>query len=238
MFSSLDKAPVVKNIIIINVVVFLLMNFSSLAQFYTPTSLHYFNDPDFGVWQIVTHMFQHALLKSQTGIWHLIFNMFVLFQFGAVLEERWNSKRFLIFYLAAGIGSVFMTYLSQAGISMKLFGTILPHTDITNFPDGYFGYAVGASGAISGVVAAFAFYFPNTKLMLLFLPVPIKAKYLVSAFILIDLILGIWTMLTQAQILTGSMGYYSNVGNIAHFGGVIFGMLLVLYWQKNRNSFY
>ncbi|MGB1017681.1 MAG: rhomboid family intramembrane serine protease [Chitinophagales bacterium] len=237
MLSSLDKTPVVKNLIIINVIVFLLMNFTSLGKFYDATALYYFDDPRFGVWQIFTHMFQHAKLGTSFGFTHILFNMFVLFQFGTILEKHWGSMRFLFFYLFAGVGAALFFSLNLSWICVFAFETFVPYTSISNFPFD-FGSAVGASGAISGIVAAFAFFHPNTELMLMFIPIPIKAKFLVPAAFGIDLVLGVWGTLTTVKIIEGSLAFTTGIAHFAHIGGAVFGIILVFYWQKNRNSFY
>lgn len=238
MLSNLNRTPVVKNLIIINVLVFVLMNFTSLARFYDTTALYYFDDSRFEFWQVFTHMFQHAKLGESIGIMHIVFNMFVLFQFGTVLETKWGWKRFLFFYLFAGFGSAFFYNLNLAGISEYAFNTLFPFSTYSDLGFDSFGYAVGASGAISGIVAAFAFLHPNTELMLMFIPVPIKAKYLVSAFFAFDLIAGLATTLTRVRILEGSLAYSDGIAHFAHLGGAVFGFFLVMYWQKNSRNFY
>lgn len=238
MLSSLNRTPVVKNLLIINVVVFLLMNFTSMSRFYDTTALYYFDDSRFEIWQIITHMFQHAKLGVGIGIMHIFFNMFVLFQFGTILEKYWGWKKFLFFYLFAGIGAAIFYNLNLAGISMYAMNTLFPFSTISDLPFDTYGSAVGASGAISGVVAAFAFLHPNTKLMMMFIPIPIKAKYLVTAFFAFDLFAGLATTLTRVGILEGSLSYMDGIAHFAHLGGAVFGMLLMLFWQKNRNNFY
>lgn len=238
MFSSLDRTPVVKNLLIINVVVFLLMNFTSMSKFYDSTALYYFDDSRFEIWQIITHMFQHAKLTESIGVMHIVFNMFVLFQFGTVLEKYWGWQKFLFFYFFAGIGAALFYTLNLTGISIYAFDTLFPFSTFSNLGFDSFGSAVGASGAISGIVAAFAFLHPNTKLMILFIPIGIKAKYLVTAYFAFDLIAGLATTLTRVKILEGSFAYMDGIAHFAHLGGAVFGMILVLYWQKNRNSFY
>lgn len=238
MLSSLNRSPAVKNLIIINVLVFVLMNFTSLGKFYDETAFYYFDDSRFEIWQVVTHMFQHAKLGEGIGIMHIVFNMFVLFQFGSVLEKYWGWKKFLFFYFFAGIGAAFFYTLNLVGICEYAFHTMFPFSTIPNLGMDTFGYAVGASGAISGVVAAFAFLHPNTELMLMFIPIPIKAKYLVSAFFAFDLLAGLASTLTRVRILEGSLAYSDGIAHFAHLGGAIFGFLLIMYWQKNSRKFY
>jgi membrane associated rhomboid family serine protease len=151
----------------------------------------------FKIWQLITHMFMHA------GFEHLIFNMIGLWVFGRFLENFWGPKRFLEFYLICGIA---------AGAA---------HLAIEDAP------AIGASGAVMGILVGFAYLFPNTSMMLLFFPVPIKAKYLALAMVAVDLFGG----------LSPQPG--DRVGHWAHLGGAAAGFLLVLFWNKrNRKNFY
>ena len=148
-----------------------------------------------------------------------------------------KHAKHLFFYLFAGFGSALFFVLNQASIFKYAFDTFYPVSEGLLNP-AYISAAVGASGAISGIVAAFAFLHPNTELMLMFIPVPIKAKYLVSAFFAYDLFAGISSSLKQVGIIDSSAIGGDGVAHFAHIGGAIFGLLLVIYWQKNRNSFY
>jgi membrane associated rhomboid family serine protease len=146
-------------------------------------------------------MFTH----SPGNFFHIIFNMFGLWMFGKVLEQFWGGKRFLNFYLICGIGGAILHLLMQ-------------------YIMGNYGPAVGASGAVMGIFVAFAYLFPNTPLMLMFIPVPIKAKWLVMGLIAFDL-----------------FGGFSGGGNIAHFahlGGAITGFIMVWIWNRDRSRFY
>lgn len=155
-----------------------------------------FKSPYFEPYQLVTHMFAHG------GWGHILFNMFALWSFGSLLERSWGPKRFLIFYLACGL---------TAGIAHLLF---------ENVP------AVGASGAIMGLFAAFAYLFPNTQLIIFPIPVPIKAKFAVAIMAAIDLFGGVYP--------TGG-----NIAHFAHLGGLAMGFLLVIIWNKNnKKTFY
>lgn len=240
MLSNLNRTPAVKHILIINIIVFALMNFSSLGQYYEIFALQYFDKPGFGLWQIITHMFQHARFTNpqgandSMGIMHIVFNMFMLVQFGSLLEERWGTKRFVLFYFTAGLGSVLFFWLNQMGIFYSVLGTIFPVSE-TGFPPEYIADAVGASGAISGLVVAFAYLFPNTPLMLMFIPIPIKAKYLIGGFFAWDLLAGLSTTLTKAGVIDG---YTDHIAHFAHLGGAVFGLVLLMYWQKSKNTFY
>lgn len=234
MLANLDRTPAVKHLLLVNVGIFLVMNFvPQVTQFYPSFALHYFDTPDFGIWQYVTHMFLHAQLNSQTGIFHIIFNMFMLFQFGAVLEQRWGTRKFLLFYFVAGIGGAIFYTLNLSGILNYLFHSITPISD--GLYAGGLPTAVGASAAITAIVVAFAYLQPNTKLMLMFIPVPIKAKYLVGAFLVYDLVAGILNTLGTLDIVHL---YSDNTAHFAHLGGAVFGGFLLLYWQKSSRKFY
>lgn len=194
-------SPIVKNIIIANVLVFfaqfLFKNQDYLIERYG--ALFPLGSPFFKIWQLVTYMFLHGSLM------HIFFNMFSLFIFGPILENLWGAKRFFNFYIICGIA---------AGVAQL-------------FIDPNFPMAVGASGAIMGVMAAFAYLFPNTELMLMFIPVPIKAKYLIPGFMALDLF-GAFARVDG-----------DNVAHWAHLGGALAGFILVLIWNKtNRNTFY
>jgi membrane associated rhomboid family serine protease len=196
--SILNDSPVVKNLIIFNVIVFAAQNIITNINLDDLGVMYYYKNEAFKPYQIVTSMFMHG------SIGHLFFNMFTLFVFGSTLERFWGSKRLLFFYLVCGLG---------AGVFQQIVG---------NF------YAVlGASGAIMGLMAAFAYLFPNTEMMMMFIPFPIKAKYLIPIFVLMDLYGGFARQTT------------SNVVHFAHLGGALVGFLLVLYWNKtNKKTFY
>ena len=190
--------------------------------------------------QILTHMFMHG------GIWHLFFNMYALFIFGQVLENVWGPKRFLIYYMVCGLGAALVHETVIAFEYKKLMNIISPEqlqivldqgsaylregkvfTDNTmqnlqlllNTP------TVGASGAVFGILLAFGVLFPNTQLMLLIPPIPIKAKYFVLGYGAIELYLAF----TQPG---------SNIAHAAHLGGMLFGFILIRYWRKTTNTLY
>lgn len=261
--------PVVKNLIIINVL-FLLATWvlrSRGIDLVEIFGMHYPGSDKFMLHQIITHMFMH----SPSGIAHIFFNMFALWMFGRVLESVWGSRRFLIYYFVTGLGAValhmFVNYLEISSMQNTLeafrntpspeildqFVTKhLPnvsvevrdfinswYNDITNQSFATEGQrlmerilqmkmdipTVGASGAVFGVLLAFGVLFPNTQLMLLFPPIPIKAKYFVIGYGLIELYLGF----SQPG---------SNVAHFAHLGGMIFGYILIKYWNRTSNRFY
>jgi membrane associated rhomboid family serine protease len=195
--------PVVKNLIIINVLVFVAQSLLDKQYLLTARlAMWPVDSPFFKPYQIFTHMFSHGSFS------HILFNMFSLWMFGKILENVWGGKRFLLFYLISGIGA------AAAHLAVQYFM-------------GGDGPAVGASGAIMGVFAAFGFLFPNTELFILFIPFPIKAKWAVIGFIAIDLFSGIASF-------SGD-----NVAHFAHLGGALTGFILVLIWNKsNRKRFY
>jgi membrane associated rhomboid family serine protease len=218
--------PVIKNLIIVNVL-FWLAELTFGDRFVNLLALHHFQNPEFGVWQVVTYMFLHSFAP-----FHILMNMFVLWMFGTTLEDVWGSKRFLIFYLICGVGAalvqlgvmaismnMLLDKLNSGAISMEEFrmrGSVVYNTTV-----------VGASGAINGVMAGFAYTFPNTPLYLFMLPFPIKAKYVVIGYFLLDLFSGI----------NPSIG--DNVAHFAHVGGAIIGLILVITMNRsNRRTFY
>jgi membrane associated rhomboid family serine protease len=190
--------------------------------------------------QIVTHIFMHG------GLLHLVFNMYALFIFGQVLEQVWGPKRFLTYYLVCGLGAAFVhetVILVQYEKIMSVIGSEQLEV-VLNEGTGYFREGkvftnelmknlqlilntptVGASGAVFGVLLAFGMLFPNSQLMLLFPPIPIRAKYLVIGYGAIELYLAV----TQPG---------SNIAHAAHLGGMLFGYFLIKYWQKTTNTLY
>jgi|TARA_B110000914_G_scaffold217387_1_gene223427 membrane associated rhomboid family serine protease len=231
----------VKQLIIINIIFFIGSQFSGVIN-YDILSLHYFKNDKFIITQLLTHMFMHG------SPLHILFNMFGLWMFGSPLEQMWGRKKFLFFYFSAGFGSAglqllvyhleiqsIFSILEVNGISFETFKEILTsgsyNTAILQYVNeeslsstyaAYNSSLVGASGAIYGILVAFAFSFPNSELMLLFPPIPIKAKYLVPGLILMDLFFGFSSF---------------SVGPIAHFahiGGALTGLIMIWYWKKNQ----
>lgn len=224
-FSMLP--PVVKNLLIINGIMFL--GTIALEQRGIPLTsylgLYYFDSPLFHPYQILTHMFMHG------GLTHIFFNMFAVWMFGSRLEFVWGGRRFLIFYLITGLGAAFLHQAYHAWEIWQLTGSIRPvHEGL----DVYAGEVmnilripvVGASGALFGLLGGFAMLFPNTELMLLFIPFPIKAKYFVVLYGL-------------AELFMGLSNFNTGIAHFAHLGGLIFGIILVKMWNKtNRNTFW
>lgn len=232
--------PVVKNLIIINVVMFValyLFRYAGQWDLNRVLGLYYFQSPLFKPWQIVTHMFMHG------SAFHIFFNMWALWIFGKTLESVWGGKRFLIYFLVTGLGAAFfhelVHYIQMAGHVAEIkafYGVDRMNMAILNEignPGNQFNAAfrnlviptVGASGAVFGILLAFGMLFPNTPLMIIPIPIPIKAKWLVIGYGALELYLGV----TQPG---------SNIAHFAHLGGMIFGFLLIKYWNKNTRSFY
>ncbi|WP_342647075.1 rhomboid family intramembrane serine protease [Mucilaginibacter sp. CSA2-8R] len=234
--NPLDNlTPVVKNLLILNVIFFLgnwFLQHSGL-NFEPYLAAHYFNAPIFRAWQIITYMFMHG------GWMHIFFNMFALFTLGPALEYAMGPKRFLQFYFITGIGALALQMLVQAFEVYQVIGTFtVPHGDIRPYfaQPGFnkleeiyspFSGIVGASGAIFGLLVAFGMLFPNIELFIMFIPLPVKAKYFVIGYILIELYSGI------AQSPGDSVAHW------AHLGGALFGFILIKIWgMRKPNNFY
>ena len=245
MFPKLT--PITKNILLICVAVYVLSNFM-FPQMYYIMSAYYPFSPNFKSWQIVTHMFMHAGIGDGIGLTHILFNMLTLWSFGPALEETLDSRRFTILYFASGLGAfvlfnVWNFYeVNQIVTALQNYG-VNPAEIYTKATIGYSGDLsisaqtgagaalsqelymalrtpmLGASGAIFGVVAAFSTLFPNAKLFFMFVPFPIKAKYLFPGIIVISLYLG----------FSGSM---DGIAHFAHIGGAVVGFLLARYWKQ------
>ena len=206
--------PVTKNLIIINVIVFLasLLNenfmIGTFALFY-PTSQY------FHWWQVVTHMFMHG------GFWHIFFNMYTLLIFGCVVERIIGSKKFLLFYFICGLGAVAL-HLGVEYLQMQSYmqGAALGNaTAIQNIAMIKNTPTVGASGAIYGVLMGYAMLFPESRMTLLFPPVTLSAKWMVAIFAAIEL-------------FTGVTGISAGIAHFAHLGGMLIGWLMILSWRK------
>ena len=231
----------VKHLLIINVI-FFVASISLGDLFYDLFALHYPSNPKFKIWQPLTHMFMHG------DIGHIFFNMFGLYMFGAPIEQMWGRKKFIFFYLSTGFGAaafqLLLYYFQVNQVSNILLAEGLTSSQIsTFFQTSDLSYSmverigrekllsglstfnsvmVGASGALYGILVAFAFLFPNARLMLLFPPIPVKAKILVPILILSDLFFGFTSY---------------SIGPIAHFahvGGAVTGLVMLWYWKKNQ----
>jgi membrane associated rhomboid family serine protease len=245
MFQNLFRnIPVItKNLLIINVLFFiatLLLQTRGidLKQMF---GMHYPSSQFFEPYQIITHFFMHA------DFMHIFFNMFGLVIMGSHLERFWGEKRYLIFYLITAIGAAFLYAVIQGFEIYAATGEIFPGMEIINLErigNGisyninpslpgydsvsriYLSNSLGASGAIYGLITAFAVLFPNTEFMLLFPPIPLKAKWLAIG-------LGVIALYSGFQNNPGD-----SVAHFAHLGGMLFGFILVRIWQRNKNSFY
>ena len=234
-------SEIVKHLIIINVIFFIAsIVFGELM--YDLFAMHYPNNSDFIFWQPVTHMFMHG------DITHILFNMFGLWMFGTPLEQMWGKQKFVFFYLSAGFGAVLIQtivyHYDVMSVTQILIDNGLNNSDVDTFYktgrlntsiiqsvgedrlysgiQSFKAVMVGASGALYGILVAFAMLFPNVQLMLLFPPIPIKAKFFVPLLILFDLFFGFTSY---------------SVGPIAHFahiGGAVTGFLMMWYWKKNQ----
>lgn len=236
--SSNTLPPVVKNLLIINVLMWLatiILNMRGI-QLTSILGLHYFQSPDFRPYQLVTHMFMH----DDRSPFHLIFNMFALWMFGRVLESVWGSKRFFIYYFVTGLGAAaihsFVNFIEFQQLASKIspetvklvLNQLIESTadsNVLKLARIVYTPTVGASGAVFGLLLGFGMLFPNTQLMLLFPPIPIKAKYFVIGYGAIELFSGIAN--------TGS-----NIAHFAHLGGMLFGFILIKYWNRTTTHFY
>lgn len=210
---------VTKNLIIINVLVF----FGTLvAQRYgidlsNYLGLHFFLASDFNPAQLITYMFMHG------GFSHIFFNMFAVFMFGPILEQTWGPKRFLFYYVLCGIGAGVI----QEGVQYIQYVTEISHyiqNGLLSIDDLNRMRTVGASGSVYAILLAFGMLFPNNRMFVFPIPFPIKAKFFVCGYALIELYSG----------LANNAG--DNVAHFAHLGGMIFGLILILYWKKKSRS--
>lgn len=215
--------PVTKNLIIINVIIWVAEAlFPKLGEtIISCLGLHYIGASDFNILQPITYLFVH----DRSSVFHVLFNMFTLWMFGSMLERIWGSRRFLIFYFVCGIGAALVQELvwtatwadnfsamqyafHDSGINIERAEAMLKNSMVT----------IGASGAVFGIIMGFAFVFPDRPLYLFFIPVPIKAKYMMIGYGVIEFFLGI----ADADM----------VAHFAHLGGMLFGLGVLLYWKK------
>lgn len=235
----------IKHLIIINAIMFftplfLKMDLTNIFALHLPENNH------FGIWQYLTHIFMHG------STIHILFNMYGLWAFGSPLEQMWGKNKFLFFYFSAGIGAgliyTLVNYYQFNGIyeifvnagldqneiisilesgrttDTRLTGAITQEqfSEIVNL---YHTPAVGASGAIYGVLVAFGLAFPNAKLAMIFFPVPIAAKFFIPGMILLDLFFGV----TKYSV--------GNIAHFAHIGGALIGFIIAWHWKKNQFKF-
>lgn len=223
------------------------MAFKESELFYNWFALYYPQNELFKPWQIFTHMFMHG------GLMHIFFNMFALWMFGIVVEQQMGARKFIFFYISCGLGAALvqlgfyyfqfsneLSLLTNSGFSKesvmevlksgynmydRRWEQVLTDQQLANFVGSFNASMVGASGAIMGVLVAFGMTNPEARLMLIFLPIPIKAKYFIPAIIGLDLI----------SALTGHSFFSpSNTAYAAHVGGALTGFLIMWFWKKNQ----
>jgi len=226
-----NLTPVVKNLLIINVLFYIAevtvgRQFDMLGIF----SAFYFDSPNFRVWQIITYMFMH----SPITIWHILSNMFALFVFGPTLEYSMGSKRFFNYYFLCGIGALGL----QMGVQALQMHSLTGHFTAASLPQdlspitiqklqAIYEPVLGASGAIFGLLLAFGMLFPNVEMMIIPIPIPIKAKWLVTGYMVIEVVSG--------------LGQFEgdNVAHFAHIGGALVGFIVIKIWGLNsRNNYH
>ena len=242
MFNNIP--PITRNIIIINIVVFILTYVLQTDMMYRYLAAFYPFSPFFHSWQIITHMFMHG------SFLHILFNLMTLYSFGPVLEQVLGDKKYVILYFVSGLGAFFLFnlwnfveveqiksslqnlgfdlagYMNGESVSFKgnseavleQQGLVSKLQSIISVP------MVGASGAIFGVIAAFATLYPDAKIMLMFIPVPVKVKYLMPVVIIVSIYLGV----------TGNAG---GIAHLAHVGGALVGFILAKIWKKHLYRF-
>ena len=221
MFKQIP--PITKNLLIINIIVFLAQKVGEQRGFDLVNlfGLHFIFAEDFHIYQLVTYLFLHGDFS------HLFFNMFSLWMFGCIIERTMGFKRFLLYYFVCGIGAGICQELWQLGQfyidgyhhnTMVLYGSnVIP---MANFLNSW--TTIGASGACYGILLAFGMTFPNERIMLLIPPIPMKAKYFVVGYAAIELVFAFWSN--------------GNIAHFAHLGGMIFGLLLILFWRRQERN--
>lgn len=227
-----NTPSVVKNLLIINIIFFiatLLFEKGGNSPLIEWLSIYYFDSPHFRIWQVITYMFMHGSFA------HIFFNMFALFTFGTAIEYIMGSKRFLNFYLICGIGALALQFLVQAIEVYNIAGSVtigsatsIQVTDhqMSIIRDIYSSPMLGASGAIFGLLIAFVMLFPDAELYIMFIPIPVKAKYIIPVYVLVELFSGV------AQF-SGD-----NIAHFAHLGGALFGFILIKMWGIKRPGGY
>ena len=232
----------VKHLLIINGIFFLATSLYG-NYLYNLFALHYYENSLFQIWQPLTHMFLHGNFS------HILFNMIGLWMFGSPLEQLWGKNKFIFFYISSGLGaaalqllyssydfnSIFEILVNNGFNSDEIINTIktnryntnwlsyISEKQLTHLNESFNLSMVGASGALYGIIVAFAFLFPNVSLFLLFIPIPIKAKYFVPILIAGDLFFGVSNSFSIGPI-----------AHFAHVGGALTGLAMMLYWKKNQ----
>lgn len=241
MFNNIP--PLTRNIIIINIVVFIISFF--IPQLNDLLSAYYPFSPNFKTWQIITHMFMHG------GIMHIAFNMFTLYSFGPILEQKLGDKKYLILYFLSGLGAFFLFNLWNFFEIQQLTSDLMAssNVDINKIYEsanlskyginptpylnnekelslylGLISRMVGASGAIFGVIAAFATLYPEARIAIMFIPIPVKVKYVLPVVII-------------GSVYLGVSGNGGGVAHLAHVGGAIVGFILAKIWKRRLYRF-
>ena len=243
MFRSITDG--VKHLLIINVIMFGATILINPEMMYSNYGLFFPENNTFRIWQLFTHMFMHG------GLSHILFNMFALYMFGTAVEQVYGTNKFLLLYFSSGLGAALIALLFSYynfysildvlvssdinkseildTLNQGKYNTgwlsVINDVDLNTFTSAFNTSMVGASGAIFGILVAFGYLFPETKLMLLFVPFPVKAKYFIPGIILLDL----FSATTGVSIFSPS-----NTAYIAHLGGALTGFLVIYYWKKNQ----
>lgn len=214
---------ITKNLLIINVLAFFATwVFEKQGLDLTATfGLHFFMAKDFSFYQLVTYLFMHG------SFMHLFFNMFAVWMFGTVMERVWGPKRFLIYYLVCGIGAGIIRegvqYINYANENLAAYDFVMTSSGrITTEAYLNLWTTVGASGAVYAILLAFGMTFPNERMFIIPFPFPIKAKWLIGGYIVIE----VWSALNTPG---------DGIAHMAHLGGMLFGFLLIRYWRKHPN---
>lgn len=217
----MNMPPITKHLIIINLLCYLakIVAVRYGIDLDGMLGLHFFLASDFHFYQLFTYMFMHANLQ------HIFFNMFALWMFGRVMESYWGGRRFLIYYIVCGVGAGLVQEISQCGAywwqGLDTFEMVRTNSGLIPMGD-FLNYwtTVGASGAVYGILLAFGMMFPEERMFIFPLPMPIRAKFFVVGYAAIELLMAL-----------GSSG--DGVAHFAHLGGMIFGFLLIRYWRRN-----
>lgn len=220
---------ITKNLLIVNVVVFLATYlFRNMGvDLNNVLGLHFFLAPDFHIYQLFTYMFAHG------GFSHIFFNMFALWMFGCIVERTWGPKKFLTYYIVCGVGAGLFQELAQFAQFYLIASEQLSHftlaqtMKVANANAAFLNLwtTVGASGAVYGILLAFGMLYPEERIFIFPLPVPIKAKWFVMGYAAIELFM--------AYSSTGD-----GVAHLAHLGGMVFGFFLIRYWRRHPDIRY
>ncbi|GAA4929697.1 rhomboid family intramembrane serine protease [Mucilaginibacter defluvii] len=226
-----NLTPAVKNLLIINVIFFIATISLKQLGLVEHLSAFYFDSPFFKFWQPITYLFMHGSFE------HLLFNMIAVFMFGTVIEQTLGIKRFIEYYFITGLGALALHMFVQGLEVYSVLGSFTANTvnagnvddvaGLIKVRDIYSTPVLGASGAVFGILLAFGYLFPNAEVFIFFIPIPVKAKYVVTGYMLIELVLGV----------RNSPG--DSVAHFAHIGGALFGFILLKIWgYRSSRNFY